>query len=90
MTTLSSTAPSEPAQDDQESMGTADDLIPMREHMYQRWQRRPQPDQLASLLGEDQSLAATAFAAGYMACWGDYREIILASQPDPERGGRGV
>jgi len=56
------------------------ELIAMREKYWQRWKARPRTPIMQTPPTELD--VAQAFAAGFMACWGEYRDVILASVSD--------
>ena len=65
-----------------EAMSRAADLIPIREAAYQRWveaQRDRDPFPVSTVPPD---VVNRAFTEGFMACYGDYRDIILASREE--------
>jgi hypothetical protein len=85
--TIGVLTPSAPDRATEEPMTATEDLIPMREATYQRWlqERESNPIRRDFYTAQEYETFYRAYNEGWMSCWGDYRDIILASQKKEEQ-----
>lgn len=74
MTTTTAAAPEE-----EPDPVTVPEHVEFRERMYQRWLASRSYDAHPVRNAPDQLAIALAFTEGFMSCWAEFRDVILAA-----------